>query len=959
MMESNNGLHMQVCCGHTKATRCRGIFASALAGVLVFSCTSVVAGVDTTASFIDNTWTGKGSDKTDMVDVGNWKTSWISGNDDWKVGFRSFASGTYHLSRDVEISSFRMDDAEREIVFDLGSERTLTLLGSAGIAFRLRTGTDKQATGSTFRLASGTIKQPAYDSSLYNYTYELGKKDYCNMQLPEKESHHDSVFIVDGPSSRLETSDFRMRCGTNIWLVVTNGAQVVGNVGLTYSKRTGAGCGVRVAGRESVFTPTGESVDSTGTYKLQTGGTAESFALEFLDGASPWDGVKGFQVGGSGRGASLAFRGSATVFNHTASWPLHVGWNDNGFNRLEITDGAVVTVGYPDVEKPCLTFMPGSEDTPHKYEYIVTDVTSPSTDAFTWEAWFKASDLTTATAENRIVGQPGWLWSENGRLVLEIRNTNGQTGGEPKLAAFYYNGDNRRLCGTTTITDGWHHAALTRSGTTITLYLDGVQEATTNDYVNATPSGADAPFIIAPAFKGSLAEIRLWGAARTQKEIAAAMSYRLSGNETNLVGCWPMSEGSGMPTNIVTGISATESVSSMGYTIGYNQGNGTFSWLNETFTLMDGDSTYGRLWLGAGSGGGLNSVSNVVYVSGEGTRLVCKSKSTNPVGSRSRGNLLHIANNATVETFGDLRVGGAGSLNPASEDGNSDNAVIVESGAHLRVPVIDVGYGIESNPSLRDSLTVRSGASFDTDTFNIGSRTAYEEYASAIFTGEGTISTCANHLTLGKKSGYALFAVDDGADVRFGGRFYVGNNGDVSPGTNSVVVAGGGRLAVGLGVAFYGDSDTLAISNGTFEAQDFHIPYSNVAAGNTRVLIAGADSQIKSTGAAGAGINFRSGTTINVEVPKGGFSRPVLSSPTSITMFSGVNITVTLAQEFGGKYFKCVFAEAPTIDISDDVWASMKASLPDGVKLRQTGTAGSAQKIVLSYGENGMCIILR
>ena len=271
----------------------------------------------------------------------------------------------------------------------------------------------------------------------------------------------------------------------------------------------------------------------------------------------------------------------------------------------------------------------------------------------------------------------------------------------------------------------------------------------------------------------------------------------------------------------------------------------------------------------------------------------------------------------------------------------------------------DVGYGIESNPSLRDSLTVRSGASFDTDTFNIGSRTAYEEYASAIFTGEGTISTCANHLTLGKKSGYALFAVDDGADVRFGGRFYVGNNGDVSPGTNSVVVAGGGRLAVGLGVAFYGDSDTLAISNGTFEAQDFHIPYSNVAAGNTRVLIAGADSQIKSTGAAGAGINFRSGTTINVEVPKGGFSRPVLSSPTSITMFSGVNITVTLAQEFGGKYFKCVFAEAPTIDISDDVWASMKASLPDGVKLRQTGTAGSAQKIVLSYGENGMCILLR
>ena len=177
------------------------------------------------------------------------------------------------------------------------------------------------------------------------------------MQVPDAADRHDSKFIVDGPHSRLETSDFRMRCGTNIWLVVTNGAQVVGNVGLTYDNRTGSGCGICVAGANSVFSP-GEAADLDGIYTLKTGGTADNFSLEFLDGANPWDGVKGFRVGGSGRGAMLAFRGAATRFNHTASAHMYVGQQDGGHNRLEITDGAQVILGYPDVEKPCQAFTP-------------------------------------------------------------------------------------------------------------------------------------------------------------------------------------------------------------------------------------------------------------------------------------------------------------------------------------------------------------------------------------------------------------------------------------------------------------------------------------------------------------------------------------------------------------------------------------------------------------------------
>ena len=153
-----------------------------------------------------------------------------------------------------------------------------------------------------------------------------------------------------------------------------------------------------------------------------------------------------------------------------------------------------------------LTFSPCGESA-QTSNSIPTDVSSPATGAFTWEAWFKASDLT--LAENRMVAQTGWAWNNEGRLVLEIRN-HSSTGGNPKLAAFYrYNSATVRLCGPTTISSGWHHAALVRDGTDIALYLDGALETSTNNYVNATPSGVStAPFLIGPAFYGSLAQRR-------------------------------------------------------------------------------------------------------------------------------------------------------------------------------------------------------------------------------------------------------------------------------------------------------------------------------------------------------------------------------------------------------------------------------------------------------------------
>ena len=227
-----------------------------------------------------------------------------------------------------------------------------------------------------------------------------------------------------------------------------------------------------------------------------------------------------------------------------------------------------------------LTFAPCAE-TAQTSNSIPTDVSSPADGDFTWEAWFKPSNLN--LGENRMVAQTGWAWNSPGRLMLAVRKHKNNPGGlanKPILDVFFNNGATVSLLGETEVTAGWHHAALVRQGTTLSIYLDGVFEASTNNYTSATPSGADAPFLIGPAFYGSLAEVRLWNVARSAAEIAASKDARLTGHETNLLGYWPLDDGGTPvePVNKVTGVAATNvtiSVAGITRTVGYNQGAGT------------------------------------------------------------------------------------------------------------------------------------------------------------------------------------------------------------------------------------------------------------------------------------------------------------------------------------------------------------------------------------------------
>ena len=206
-----------------------------------------------------------------------------------------------------------------------------------------------------------------------------------------------------------------------------------------------------------------------------------------------------------------------------------------------------VLCGSAFADEATLVFAGGAS---HKTAFVATDVALPGASDFTWEGWVKPANVT--LAENRIMGQTDW--SNEGRLLLEIRNGN-DSGKVAKFALLYrVNVANKRTIGTTQLVAGtWYHVAVTRSGTAFSLYVNGTLEATANDYVGPLP---DVPFSFAHMFSGALAEVRAWNRALSAEEIAAVKDRRVGGTENGLVGCWALNNGM-IPYNRVTGAVCT------------------------------------------------------------------------------------------------------------------------------------------------------------------------------------------------------------------------------------------------------------------------------------------------------------------------------------------------------------------------------------------------------------------
>ena len=109
-----------------------------------------------------------------------------------------------------------------------------------------------------------------------------------------------------------------------------------------------------------------------------------------------------------------------------------------------------------------------------------------------------------------------------------------------------------------------HHIAVTREGTTLSFYLDGVLRGTSTSsgsISSANPINLFYDHTDNRHTTGTLDEVRLWNLARTETQLASQRSVHIPGNTPGLVGYWDMNEGAGQ---VVYDVSSTANNGSLG-----------------------------------------------------------------------------------------------------------------------------------------------------------------------------------------------------------------------------------------------------------------------------------------------------------------------------------------------------------------------------------------------------------
>ena len=191
---------------------------------------------------------------------------------------------------------------------------------------------------------------------------------------------------------------------------------------------------------------------------------------------------------------------------------------------------------------------------------------------FTIECWVKP---TAYTNWSRVIDFGNGAGSNNVLLGTSV-GTSGKPG-------FYVGGAQFEATSQLPLNQ-WTHIAATLSGTTATIYINGVASGTTsfpvpanvirnNNYIGRSNWGWGDP-----APDASFDELRIWSVAKTGSEIQASMNNELVGNESGLVAYFKFNEGAscGNNTAITTLVnSATSSGSSYNATLSGFTLNGT------------------------------------------------------------------------------------------------------------------------------------------------------------------------------------------------------------------------------------------------------------------------------------------------------------------------------------------------------------------------------------------------
>ena len=163
---------------------------------------------------------------------------------------------------------------------------------------------------------------------------------------------------------------------------------------------------------------------------------------------------------------------------------------------------------------------------------------------FTIEAWIKTSGGTIFSNRNSDSYGSFVTFSAGTQLGVEICEDGSGT-------------DYATPVGTASVSNNqWHHVAMTRSGATIKLYVDGVLDNTVTTglanivtseaiYVGARGGGY---FGIVDYFTGTMDDLRIWNVARTAAEISANMNDYIDPGTSGLMVNYRYDESSGAAT---------------------------------------------------------------------------------------------------------------------------------------------------------------------------------------------------------------------------------------------------------------------------------------------------------------------------------------------------------------------------------------------------------------------------
>ncbi len=122
----------------------------------------------------------------------------------------------------------------------------------------------------------------------------------------------------------------------------------------------------------------------------------------------------------------------------------------------------------------------------------------------------------------------------------------------------YYVGEGNDMPGTSVLSlNTWHHVAATFDGSTLRMYVDGVQEAAQTKSFNTSGTTWRIGQRVAPLnsefLRGTVDEVRVWNRALSATDVAASAQRNNPASLTGLLARWTMNEGSGTSLSDVTG----------------------------------------------------------------------------------------------------------------------------------------------------------------------------------------------------------------------------------------------------------------------------------------------------------------------------------------------------------------------------------------------------------------------